>query len=105
MTDAILVLTMLPNSDSAVELARTLVAEKLAACANILPAARSIYRWQGKVEDANEVLVLIKTRHEHFDRVRARVLELHPYEVPEVLSIPVEQGYYPYLEWLARETS
>ena len=105
MTDAILVLTMLPNADSAVELARTLVAEKLAACANILPAARSIYRWQGKVEDANEVLVLIKTRHEHFDRVRARVLELHPYEVPEVLSIPVEQGYYPYLEWLARETS
>lgn len=105
MTDAILVLTMLPNADAAVELARTLVAEKLAACANILPAARSIYRWKGKVEDANEVLVLIKTRSEHFDRVRARILELHPYEVPEVLSVPVEQGYYPYLEWLARETS
>jgi len=105
MTDAILVLTMLPNADAAVSVARTLVAEKLAACANILPAARSIYRWKGKVEDANEVLVLIKTRSEHFDRVRARILELHPYEVPEVLSIPVEQGYYPYLEWLARETT
>lgn len=105
MTDAILVLTMLPNADAAVSVARTLVAEKLAACANILPAARSIYRWKGKVEDANEVLVLIKTRSEHFDRVRARILELHPYEVPEVLSVPVEQGYYPYLEWLARETS
>ena len=105
MTDAILVLTMLPNADAAVGLARTLVGEKLAACANILPAARSIYRWKGNVEDANEVLVLIKTRNEHFDRVRARILELHPYEIPEVLSVPVEQGYYPYLEWLARETS
>jgi periplasmic divalent cation tolerance protein len=105
MTDAILVLTMLPNADAAVEMAKTVVNEKLAACANILPAARSIYRWKGKVEDANEVLVLLKTRHEHFDRIRARILELHPYEVPEVLAIPVEQGYYPYLEWLARETS
>lgn len=105
MTDAILVFTMLPTADAAVEVARTLVSEKLAACANILPAARSIYRWKGKVEDANEVLVLIKTRQEHFDRVRARILELHPYEVPEVLAVPVEQGYYPYLEWLARETS
>jgi periplasmic divalent cation tolerance protein len=105
MTDAILVLTMLPNADAAAEVAKTVVNEKLAACANILPAARSIYRWKGKVEDANEVLVLLKTRHEHFDRIRARILELHPYEVPEVLAIPVEQGYYPYLEWLARETS
>jgi periplasmic divalent cation tolerance protein len=105
MTDAILVLTMLPNADAAAEMAKTVVNEKLAACANILPAARSIYRWKGKVEDANEVLVLLKTRHEHFDRIRARILELHPYEVPEVLAIPVEQGYYPYLEWLARETS
>ena len=86
-------------------LSRAAVDQRLAACANILPAARSIYRWKGKVEDANEVLVLLKTRHEHFDRIRARILELHPYEVPEVLSIPVEQGYYPYLEWLARGTS
>jgi len=105
MTDVILVLTMLPNADAAVEVARALVTEKLAACANILPAARSIYRWKGNVEDANEVLVLIKTRNEHFERVRARILELHPYEVPEVLSVPVEQGYSPYLEWLTRETS
>jgi periplasmic divalent cation tolerance protein len=105
VTDTILVLTMLPDADAAVGLARTLVAEKLAACCNILPAIRSIYRWKGNVEDANEVLVLIKTRNEHFDRVQARILELHPYEVPEVLSLPVEQGYYPYLEWLARETS
>lgn len=105
MTDAILVLTMLPNADAAVEIAKTIVKEKLAACVNILPAARSIYRWKGQIEDTSEVLMLLKTRHEHYDRVQARLLELHPYEVPEVLAIPVEQGYYPYLEWLGRETS
>lgn len=105
MTDVILVLTMLPNADAAVEVAKAVVNEKLAACGNILPAVRSIYRWKGKVEDANEVLLLLKTRSEHFDRIRARILELHPYEVPEVLALPVEQGYYPYLEWLTRETS
>lgn len=99
-----LVLTTLPNSDAAVELARTLVGERLAACANILPAVRSVYRWQGKVQDENEILVLFKTRQEHFERLKQRILELHPYEVPEVLGIPVEQGYAPYLEWLATET-
>jgi periplasmic divalent cation tolerance protein len=105
VTDAILVLTMLPNADAAVEIAKMVVKEKLAACVNILPAARSIYRWKGQIEDTSEVLMLLKTRHEHYDRVQARLLELHPYEVPEVLAIPVEQGYYPYLEWLGRETS
>ena len=99
-----LVLTTLPNSDAAVELARTIVGERLAACANLLPAVRSVYRWEGKVQDENEVLVLFKTRQEHFERLKQRLLELHPYEVPEVLAIPVEQGYHPYLEWLAKET-
>ena len=104
MTDAQLVLTMLPTADAAAEIAHTLVAERLAACCNLIPAARSIYRWQGKIEDANEVLLLIKTRSEHFERLKGRILELHPYEVPEVLSLPVEAGYAAYLEWLAKET-
>ena len=99
-----LVLTTLPNSDAAVELAKAVVEERLAACANLMPAVRSIYRWQGKVHDENEVIVLIKTRQEHFERLKARILELHPYEVPEVLAIPVEQGYAAYLEWIALET-
>ena len=99
-----LVLTTLPNSDAAAELAKSVVNEKLAACANVLPAVRSIYRWQGKVQDENEVLVLFKTTQEHFERLKARILELHPYEVPEVLAIPVEQGYQAYLDWLAQET-
>ena len=93
-----LVLTTLPNSDAAVELAKAVVDERLAACANLMPAVRSIYRWQGKLHDENEVIVLMKTRQEHFERLKARILELHPYEVPEVLAIPVEQGYAAYLE-------
>lgn len=104
MTDALLVFTTLPNADAALELARNLVQERLAACANIMPAIRSIYKWQGKIQDENEVLVLLKTKHDQFERLKSRILELHPYEVPEVLAIPVEQGYGAYLEWLTRET-
>jgi len=104
MTDAMLVLTTLPNADAAAEMAKRVVDERLAACANLFPAVRSIYKWQAKVEDQNEVLILFKTRQQHFERLKSRILELHPYEVPEVLAIPVEQAYQPYLEWLARET-
>jgi len=104
VTDALLVFTTLPNADAALELARNLVQERLAACANIMPAIRSIYKWQGKIQDENEVLVLLKTKHDQFERLKSRILELHPYEVPEVLAIPVEQGYGAYLEWLTRET-
>ena len=104
MTDALLVFTTLPSADKAAELAKALVDERLAACANLLPAVRSIYRWQGKVQDENEVLVLLKTRAEQLERLKLRILELHPYELPEVLAVPVEAGYQPYLDWLAGET-
>ena len=104
MTDALLVFTTLPSADKAAELAKVLVEERLAACANLLPAIRSIYRWQGKLQDENEVLVLLKTRAEHLEWLKLRILELHPYEVPEVLAVPVEAGYQPYLDWLAGET-
>jgi periplasmic divalent cation tolerance protein len=104
MTDTLLVFTTLPSADKAAELAKALVEERLAACANLLPAIRSIYRWQGKLQDENEVLLLLKTRAEHLERLKLRILELHPYEVPEVLAVPVEAGYQPYLDWLAGET-
>ena len=104
MTDALLVFTTLPSADKAAELAKVVVEERLAACANLLPAIRSIYHWQGKLQDENEVLVLLKTRAEHLERLKLRILELHPYEVPEVLAVPVEAGYQPYLDWLAGET-
>ena len=104
MTDALLVFTTLPTADKAAEIAKLLVDEKLVACANLLPAVRSIYRWQGKMHDENEVLVLLKTRAEQLERLKLRLLEVHPYEVPEVLAVPVESGYQPYLEWLTGET-
>ena len=105
MTDAILVLTTLPTADGAAEVAKTVVDEKLAACANILPALRSIYRWEGKVQDENEVLVLLKTRQAQYERLEARILELHPYDVPEILAIPIEEGHRTYLDWVASETA
>ena len=104
MVDAQLVLTTLPNADAAAGLARALVEEKLAACCNIIPAVRSIYRWQDKLHDDNEVLMIIKTRSEQMERLKNRILELHPYAVPEVLALPVESGYLGYLEWLAQST-
>ncbi len=104
MTDAMLVFTTLPNSDKAADLARALVEERLAACANLIPAIRSIYRWEGKLQDENEVLVLLKTRSENVERLKARILELHPYEVPEVLAVPVESGYQAYLDWISAQT-
>ena len=104
MTDALLVFTTLPTADKAAEIAKLLVDEKLVACANLLPAVRSIYRWQGKMHDENEVLVLLKTRAEQLERLKLRLLEIHPYELPEMLAVPVESGYQPYLDWLAGET-
>src|SRR4051794_14533407 len=104
MTDAMIVLTTLPDAEVAATLAKTVVEERLAACANLFPALRSIYRWQSKIEDQNEVLVLFKTRQEQFARLQSRILELHPYEVPEVVALPIEQAYQPYLDWLTRET-
>ena len=104
VTDALLVFTTLPTPDKAADLARMLVEEGLVACGNILPAVRSIYRWEGKMQDENEVMLLLKTRAEHLERLKLRILEVHPYEVPEVLAIPVESGYRGYLEWIAAET-
>ncbi|MBF5046187.1 divalent-cation tolerance protein CutA [Aggregicoccus sp. 17bor-14] len=101
MTDVQLVLVTCPNTDVAASLARTLVEEDLAACGNIVPGLRSIYRWQGRVEDEAEVLLLLKSTRERFERLRARVVALHPYEVPEVLALAVEAGHAPYLAWVA----
>ncbi|AKU90745.1 Periplasmic divalent cation tolerance protein CutA [Vulgatibacter incomptus] len=89
-----------PDEEQAAGLARRLVEERLAACGNIVPRIRSIYRWEGRVEDGAEALLLLKTRAELFERLRARVVELHPYECPEVLRLGVEAGHEAYLEWI-----
>jgi periplasmic divalent cation tolerance protein len=104
MTDALVVLVTTPTAEQAAELARTLVEERLAACGNVVPGLRSIYRWEGKVQDDAEALLLLKTTRARFDALRARVLALHPYDVPEVLAVPVEAGSAPYLAWIADST-
>ncbi|ABS25388.1 divalent-cation tolerance protein CutA [Anaeromyxobacter sp. Fw109-5] len=104
MEDALVVLVTAPSPEQAAELARALVEERLAACGNVVPAVRSIYRWEGKVHDDAEALLVLKTTRGRFEALRERVLALHPYDVPEVLALPVEAGSAPYLAWLADET-
>lgn len=99
-TDALEVHVTAPDAAVAERVARALVEERLAACVNIVPGVRSIYRWQGKLCDDAEVLCLVKTRRALFERVKARIAELHPYEVPEVLAFAVAEGSDAYLAWL-----
>ena len=96
-----LVLTTFGSAEKAAEVAGMLVDEELAACVNVIGGAHSVYRWQGKVEEQAEVLCLIKTTAEAFERLRARLVELHPYELPEVIGVPIGAGHAPYLEWLS----
>ena len=95
-----LVLCTCPDQESAQLIAEQLVDTKLAACVNILPGILSIYRWQGAVESAQEQLLLIKTTTEHYERLESAITELHPYELPEVIAIPIEYGLEKYLRWI-----
>ena len=104
-TDAIVVFTTLANSDEAVRLVRTLLDRRLIACGTILPAARSLYRWEGKIADEQEVVVLLKTRSARLASLQAAFEELHPYKVPELLALAVAGGNEKYLEWINGETS
>jgi periplasmic divalent cation tolerance protein len=103
VTDKIVVLSTCDSEESAVALARALVEERVAACVNVIPGARSIYRWQGKIEDAAEWVLVIKSRRDRFERLREAIVRLHSYEVPEVIALPVVDGSPEYLEWLDRE--
>jgi periplasmic divalent cation tolerance protein len=96
----IVVFSTFPSEDKAAAVARTLVSEGLCACANLVPPVRSIYRWQGELCDERETLAIIKTTRERFDALRERLVALHPYEVPEVIALPVEAGHAPYLDWV-----
>jgi periplasmic divalent cation tolerance protein len=101
---ALIVLTNMPDRASALRLARTLVDRRLAACVNVLAEASSVYRWQGKVETAAEVPLLIKTREALYGAVEAAIVEGHPYELPEVVAVRIVRGLPQYLEWVATET-
>lgn len=97
------VLTTAPDLAVAERLAATLVDERSAACANILPGVRSVYRWKGEVQRDDEVLVVLKTTRDGVPRLRDRLAELHPYDVPEVLALDVSDGLPAYLDWVTAE--
>ena len=107
MTDEqiLIVMSNAPDNASAHALARALVNTKLAACVNILPGVHSVYRWQGRVEDATEVTLLIKTTRRHYPQLQQALVAAHPYDLPEVVAWPLTEGYAPYLNWVAAETS
>ena len=94
-----------PDETTARRLADTLVGERLAACVNIVPGLRSVYRWQGTVECGNELLLLIKTTRARLPALSARVVELHPHELPEVVAVEVAGGLSAYLDWVAEQAS
>ncbi len=94
-----------PDAEVGARLARTLVEEHLAACVNLIPGIRSIYRWEGKVQEDGEVLLVIKTRQDRVAALSRRVHELHPYELPELIAVGVVGGSERYLEWLRGEAA
>jgi periplasmic divalent cation tolerance protein len=100
MTDAIVILVTAGSEAEAESIAKALVEEQLAACVNILSPMRSIYRWQGKVADDREWLLVIKTQAERFAAVAAKVKAVHSYQVPEVIALPIVAGAEGYLRWL-----
>ena len=100
MSGRLLVLSTVATAEDAERIARGLVERRLAACVNVVPGVLSTYRWNGAVERAGELLLLIKTRAETFDALREALLVLHPYEVPELIALPIGKGHAPYLKWL-----
>lgn len=105
MDDVIAVLTNAPDEALARHIGAALVEQKLAACVNILGACESVYRWQGKVESAREIPLLIKTTRGRYADLEAALLKLHPYDVPEIIVLPIEAGLPAYLDWVRAETA
>ncbi|MFH0902069.1 MAG: divalent-cation tolerance protein CutA [Pseudomonadota bacterium] len=100
MNPCSMVVSTVPSAEKAAEIARIVVDEGLAACVNIVPAVRSIYRWKGATCDETEALCLIKTTRSRADALRQRLVELHPYEVPEILVLDIAGGHAAYLAWV-----
>lgn len=101
--EIIMVVCNVPEAELAQQIAETVVGEQLAACVNILAPCRSVYRWQGKVENTTEIPLLIKTTRAGYAALAARLLQLHPYEVPEIIAVPLVAGLPAYLTWVATE--
>ena len=105
MVDAVIVLCTFANREDALRIGSAVVEARLAACVNILPGVRSIYRWKGEVEQADETLALVKTTQQSFSALRDRIKELHPYETPEIIAVPIVEGLTDYLAWVREQVS
>lgn len=100
MTDKIVVLVTVPDRKTGEAIARHLLEARLIACAQLVPGLTSIYHWEGKIETAEEHLVIMKTRSDAFEKVKDQIVSHHPYQVPQIVSLPVERGLLPYLQWI-----
>jgi periplasmic divalent cation tolerance protein len=105
MSEFVLVFVTAGSADEGDRLARALVEDRLAACVNRVSAVQSIYRWQGKIECSDEVLLIVKSRRDLFERVKEKVQQLHSYSVPEIIALPIVAGSESYLRWLEDELS
>ena len=105
MTDALVVLSTFPDANSAAAIAKILVADNLAACVNVVAGLRSIYRWQGDIQDDAEVLLIIKTTSDRYAKLQEYLANEHPYDCPEILALPVADGLPAYLSWLSAPAS
>jgi periplasmic divalent cation tolerance protein len=102
--DTLIVLSNLPDRKAALALAEQLVERRLCACVNVLAECSSVYRWQGSIETAAETPVLIKTSAERYPALEQAIRDLHPYELPEIVAVPIREGLPGYLQWVAAET-
>ena len=100
----LIILCTCPDRTTAERIAETVVSERLAACVNIAPGLTSIYRWEGQIQREAELLLLIKTRQAVYPQLEARIRELHPYQVPEIIALPIQAGSAAYLDWIANNT-
>ena len=104
MEPILLVMTNVPDAACAEKLAHVVLERKLAACVNCLAGVKSFYRWQGAIEEASEISLMIKTTAARYVELQAAIKSLHPYQVPEIIAIPVTHGWEPYLGWIVEET-
>ncbi len=100
VSEAVVVLVTAPSAEKAAEIARALVDGKLAACGNVLPGIRSIYRWEGELHEDEEALLVLKAPRKRVDELCDRVLALHPYRLPEVIALPIVAGHDAYIDWI-----
>ncbi|MES9924637.1 MAG: divalent-cation tolerance protein CutA [Candidatus Thiodiazotropha endolucinida] len=103
-TPLLLILCTAPDRETALKLSRSLLEQRLVACVNLSPPVTSVYHWQGRLEESEEILLLIKTTKQQYNNVEATLRAQHPYELPEIIAVPVEQGLDDYIDWVERCT-